>query len=243
MRGGCCRERQWALRREDSEMLDLKTVHGLCVDVDCLITGPLQNNVYLISDDEAALVVDPAENAEAILSALDGKKLAAIVLTHGHWDHTGAAAELRRLSGAPVIAGVADADQIERPSDIGTSRVSNPCPVDVRVKTGDVVRAGGMQWKVLETPGHSPGSICLFIVPPFGNHADGLPVLVSGDTLFKGTFGRTDFEGGSMQEMGKSMKRLAALPDDVAVLPGHNDLTTIGNERSTFALFGDEPEE
>ncbi len=214
-------------------MLDLKTVHGLCVDVDCLIMGPLQNNVYLISDDEAALVVDPAENAEAILSALGDKKLAAIVLTHGHWDHTGAAAELRRLSGAPVIAGVADADQIESPSDIGTSRVSDPCPVDVRVKTGDVV----------ETPGHSPGSICLFIVPPFGNHADGLPVLVSGDTLFKGTFGRTDFEGGSMQEMGKSMKRLAALPDDVAVLPGHNDLTTIGNERSTFALFGDEPEE
>ena len=59
MRGGCCRERQWALRREDSEMLDLKTVHGLCVDVDCLIMGPLQNNVYLISDGEAALVVGP----------------------------------------------------------------------------------------------------------------------------------------------------------------------------------------
>lgn len=224
-------------------MLDLKTVHGLCVDVDCIVMGPLQNNVYVISDDEAALVVDPSEDAQAIVSALGDKKLQGIVLTHGHWDHTGAAAKLRELTGAPVIAGQAEADQIEQPVDDGTSRTSDPCPVDVRVKTGDVVRAGNMQWKVMETPGHSPGSICLFIVPPFGNHADGLPVLVSGDTLFKGTFGRTDFEGGSMQDMAKSMKRLASLPDDVAVLPGHNDLTTIGNERRTFALFGDESED
>lgn len=81
---------------------------------------------------------------------------------------------------------------------------------------------------------HHPG-----VWEPWGG---GLPVLISGDTLFKGTFGRTDFEGGSLEDMGHSMKRLAALPDDVAVLPGHNDLTTIGDERRTFALFGDEPE-
>lgn len=224
-------------------MLDLKTVHGLCVDVDCIIMGPLQNNVYVISDDAGALVVDPTDDAEAIVAALGDKKLDAIVLTHGHWDHTGAAAKLRELTGAPVIAGAADADGIEHPADNGTSRVSEPCPVDVRVKTGDIVQAGNMQWKVIETPGHSLGSICLFIVPQFGNHGGGLPVLISGDTLFKGTFGRTDFEGGPMQDMGKSMKKLAALPDDTAVLPGHNDLTTIGNERRTFAMFGDEPEE
>lgn len=222
-------------------MLDLKTVHGLCVDVDCVIMGPLQNNVYVISDDEGALVVDPTEDAESIMAALQGKKLDGIVLTHGHWDHTGAAAKLRELTGAPVIAGADDADEIEHPSDIGTSRKAEPCPVDVRVKHGDIVKAGSMQWKVMETPGHSPGSICLFIVPQFGNHPGGLPVLVSGDTLFKGTFGRTDFAGGSMEAMARSMKKLAALPDDVAVLPGHNDLTTIGNERRTFALFGDEP--
>lgn len=223
-------------------MQDVKTIRGLCVDVDVLVMGPLANNAYLISDGQGALVVDPTDDAEGILEALGGRKLEGIVLTHGHWDHTGAAAALRDLSGAPVIAGTADADQIERPRDIGTSRISEPCPVDVRVKTGDVVRAGAMQWKVLETPGHSPGSICLFIVPPFGNHAEGLPVLVSGDTLFKGTFGRTDLEGGSEAQMARSMKRLAALPDEVAVLPGHNGPTTIGNERSTFALFGDEPE-
>ncbi len=81
-------------------------------------------------------------------------------------------------------------------------------------------------------------------MPPFGNHADGLPVLVSGDTLFEGTVGRTDFEGGSLAEMAASIKKLAALPDDTAVLPGHNNLTTIGAERRrVFTRFGDEPEE
>lgn len=223
-------------------MLDVKSVQGLCVDVERIVMGPLQNNVYLISDGEGTMVVDPTEDAEAILGALGERTLDAIVLTHGHWDHVGAAAELRERTGARVYAGAADADAIEHPRADGTSRVASACPVDERVKMGDIIKVGGMQWKAMETPGHSPGSICLFIIPPFGNHADGLPVLVSGDTLFRGTFGRTDFEGGSEAQMARSMKRLAALPDDVAVLPGHNAFTTIGNERSTFAFFGDEPE-
>ena len=223
-------------------MSELKNMRGLCVDTSCLVMGPLQNNVYLISDGAGAMVVDPTADAEGIVSALGDVRLDAIVLTHGHWDHTGAAAKLRALTGAPVYAGVADADHIEAPVDDGTSRTAEACPVDVRVSTGDAIGVGGMQWKVMETPGHSPGSICLFIVPPFGNHPEGLPVLVSGDTLFKGAFGRTDFEGGSVEQMARSMKRLAALPDDVVVLPGHGSPTTIGNERSTFAIFGDEPE-
>ncbi len=224
-------------------MPEVMSASGLCVDVECIVMGPLQNNVYILSDGEGAMVVDPTEDAEGIASALAGRRLDAIVLTHGHWDHTGAAADLREATGAKVFAGAADADGIESPRDDGTSRIAAACPVDVRVKTGDIVKAGNMAWKVIETPGHSPGSICLFIVPPFGNHADGLPVLISGDTLFRGSFGRTDFAGGSVKEMAASMKKLAALPDDVAVLPGHNGPTTIGNERSTFAIFGDEPED
>lgn len=89
-------------------------------------------------------------------------------------------------------------------------------------------------------PGPYPGSICLFDIPQFGNHPKGLPVLISGDTLFAGTIGRTDFEGGSMADMRASLKKLAALPTTRRFFPGHNNLTTIGAERRrVFALYGD----
>lgn len=217
-------------------------VQGLCVDVSYLVMGPIENNVYLISDGVGTMVVDPSRDAPRILEALGGAKLDAIVLTHAHWDHTGAAADLRAATGATVYASAVDAAEVEHPHAGFASRTAAPCSVDVRLSHGDVVRVGNMQWKTIATPGHTKGSMCLFMVPPFGNHADGLPVLVSGDTLFAGTVGRTDFEGGSMREMAASIKKLAKLPDDTVVLPGHNDLTTIGAERRrVFAHFGDEP--
>ena len=223
---------------------ELFEVQGLCVDVTYLVLGVLQNNTYIVSDGQGTMVVDPSCDADKILAALDGATPDAIVVTHGHWDHFGAAAELREATGAPVVASVADAPFIVEPLDKGMARKAVPCAVDRTVANGDVVEVGAMKWKVVETPGHSTGSICLFIVPQFGNHPGGLPVLLSGDTLFAGTVGRTDFEGGSMVEMAASIKKLAALPDDTAVLPGHNSLTTIGAERRrVFTMFGDEPEE
>lgn len=225
-------------------MANAYEVQGLCVDVEYLVMGPLDNNVYVISDGSGTMVVDPSCEPERILAALEGRTLDAIVLTHAHWDHVGAAAELRAATGARVIASAVDAPLIEHPRKMDTSRVAAPCAVDRTVGNGDVIEVGGMRWKVIETPGHTKGSICLFIVPQFGSHPEGLPVLVSGDTLFAGTVGRTDFEGGSMADMTASVKKLAKLPDDVVVLPGHNDLTTIGAERRrTFARFGWEPEE
>lgn len=221
---------------------ELITIRGLCVDASYLIMGPLANNVYILSDGTKAMVVDPTQDAKAILDALGGLELEAIVITHAHWDHTGAAAELRDASGAPVIASEIDAPMLETPQSMGTSRDSAPCIVDRRVKNGDTIQIGNVEWKVISTPGHSKGSICLFCIPQNGIHPSGLPVLVSGDTLFNGTTGRTDFEGGSIEDMARSMKKLAALPDDTAVLPGHDSLTTIGNERRTFAMYGWEPD-
>ena len=103
---------------------------------------------------------------------------------------------------------------------------------------GDVVEIGNMAWKVMVTPGHTKGGTCWYLVPQFGNHEDGAPVLISGDTLFEGSVGRTDFEGGSMKEMRASLRKLAFLPDETIVLPGHGRQTTIGAERSrTFAQW------
>lgn len=217
---------------------DLYEVSGLCVDVKYLVMGPLANNVYIVSDGQGTFVVDPSCDADKIVAALNGTKLDAIVLTHLHSDHMGAAAALREATGAPVIASEVDAEGIEHPT-MSLVGETEPCTVDRRVKNGDVVEVGAMKWKVIETPGHTKGSICLFNIPQFGNHPGGLPVLISGDTLFCGSIGRTDFEGGSMTEMKASLKKLAMLPDDTAVLPGHNSLTTIGAERKrVFALFG-----
>lgn len=219
---------------------DLYEVQGLCVDVTYLVLGALENNTYILSDGEGVMVVDPSCEVDRILLALEGKTPDVIVLTHHHYDHMGAAAALREATGAKVIASEADAPFVEVPkSDF--MKTADPCPVDLRVNNGDVVKVGKMEWKVMSTPGHTPGSMCLFLIPQFGNHPQGLPVLITGDTLFAGTVGRTDFEGGSMEQMAASVKKLAYFPDDVAVLPGHNSLTTIGAERKrVFARFGAE---
>lgn len=217
-------------------------IEGLCVDVKCLVMGIIDNNVFIVSDGKGTFVVDPTTNAEAIIESLDGSSLDGIVLTHFHWDHTGAAAELAKLTGAPVYASAIDAEQIEEPQEGFASRTAPPCKVDYTLNNGDIVKIGEMEWKTISTPGHTPGSICLFCIPQFGNHKDGLPVLISGDTLFAGTTGRTDFPGGSDEDMSLSMKKLAALPDDTVVLPGHNEPTTIGAERlRVFARFGLNP--
>ena len=140
---------------------DLYEISGLCVDVEYMIMGVLANNVYIVSDGEGTMVVDPSCSADKILAALGERKLDAIVLTHSHFDHTGAAAELREATGAPVIASAIDAPLIEEPCDEDLSTRGVPCPVDRTVAHGDVVEVGNMKWKVIATPGHTPGSIAL----------------------------------------------------------------------------------
>ncbi len=215
------------------------SLEGLCVDVQCIIMGPIDNNVYLVSDGAGTFVVDPTQEPEAILEVLGDRKLDAIVVTHGHSDHVGAVASLQRQTGATVYA--YEGEKLEEKSAFTGRPVSEdgPISVDRRVKNGDVIKVGNMEWKVIHTPGHTKGGMCLFIIPQFGNHADGMPVLLSGDTLFEGTIGRTDFEGGSLAEMRASLKKLAQLPDDTVVLPGHEGFTTIGAERRrVFAAYG-----
>lgn len=217
----------------------MKSVEGACVDINFLVMGMIENNVYIISDDKATIVVDPTSDAEVICKALGDRKLDAIVLTHHHFDHIGAACELREITGALTISSAADAPYIEEENLAQLDfRKTKACTIDHKVSDGDILQIGGMAWKVLATPGHSKGSICLYIAPEFGKYPDRAPVLISGDTLFAGSIGRTDFEGGSMTEMRASLKKLAMLPDNTIVLPGHNEQTTIGNERRrVFATY------
>lgn len=202
-----------------------------CVSVRVLVMGPLENNVYLIDDGKACVVVDPTANAERIVEAVGKQRVDAIVLTHAHWDHVGAAAKLRALTGAQAVASAIDAPYINGKKKLDPShREFDPCPIDRTLKDGDVLEIGSMRWRTLETPGHTPGSICLFLEPRFGSDPSGAPVLVSGDTLFAGAHGRTDFVGGSPAAMRASLAKLAKLPRETLVLPGHNAFTVIEHE-------------
>lgn len=207
-------------------------VEGACIDIEFLVLGPIANNTFIISDDSSVIVVDPSADAPRIVNALGGRKLDAIFITHHHEDHTAALKELKDLTGAPVYASRIDTPIIENQPNKTGYIYAESCPVDHQLNDKDVVKIGSMRWKVIHTPGHTPGSICFFLASEDGTYIERPNVLVSGDTLFCASIGRTDFPGGNMGQMRASLKRLSKLPDDTLVLPGHESLTTIGTEQN-----------
>ncbi|MDR0501065.1 MAG: MBL fold metallo-hydrolase [Coriobacteriales bacterium] len=185
-------------------------------------------NCYIVSATKNAtevVVIDPADKVEQILAAIRNRKVAAILLTHRHDDHTGAAGELVAATKALVYAHEQDRQAIEQPQGrypFYSHERRNPPKVSKLLAEGDIVCAAGLNLKVLHTPGHSAGSICFY--------SDVEKILFSGDTLFCGTCGRTDFASGSPAAMHDSLQRLSKLPPDTKVLPGHDSATTIGAE-------------
>jgi glyoxylase-like metal-dependent hydrolase (beta-lactamase superfamily II) len=176
----------------------------------------VDNNVWLVGDDSEVLVVDAPHDAEAIAAAVDGRTVLAIVLTHGHNDHLNAAVALRDLTSAPIWFPSADTMLWE--AEHGT---------DVRpdhdLLDGATFEVAGSTLRAIATPGHSPGSTCLY--------SDDLGVLFSGDTLFQGGPGATGRSYSSFETIVESIRdRLLTLPDDTVVHTGHGDDTRIGDE-------------
>ena len=199
--------------------------------------GPIETNAYLVIDTEAkqALVIDaPPQSADAIASAIEERGLSApgIVITHAHWDHIGDAAELRRRTGAPLLAHRLAISKMESPGSIALQlpfeiEASRP---DQLIDEGDTVALGDRRLKVLFLPGHEPGHIGLYSEPD--------KALFSGDVLFPNGHGRTDLPDSDQAHMDRSLAKLGQLPDDVTVYNGHGLPTTIGAERSWMPTAG-----
>jgi hydroxyacylglutathione hydrolase len=206
-----------------------------------LPVGMLQCNCSIVGDTETheALVIDPGDEVDRILALLRKHQLSvkAIVSTHAHIDHVGGLRKLHDATGAPVLM---HADDLELYKALATQAawIGMPTPemteVDDFLKEGDTVRWGPFAARVYHTPGHTRGSLCLYLPQNAGAIVLPAPQLFAGDTLFAGSIGRTDLWGGSFEDILRSIHtKLLALPDETIVFPGHGSATTIGHERGT----------
>lgn len=199
--------------------------------IETLTVGPLQENCYLLADDGAAraVLVDPGAEGERLAAAVKAAAadLHAIWLTHAHFDHVGGIEALRReWAGVPVCLHPADAPIYDRAAQSAASYglpLEQPAPADAPLAEGDRVTVGDLSFDVLHMPGHAPGHVV------FAGH--GLAFV--GDCLFAGSVGRTDLPLADARQLGHSLDRLAALPPETIVYPGHGPSTTIGAERAT----------
>ena len=189
------------------------------VNIRTLPLGAYQTNCYLVwgEDSQTCVVIDPGYNPETVLAEakLLGKEIAAILLTHGHFDHVG---------GVKELAAETDCKVYLCPEDLAMppQMTAGPLYYTDTYGEGDFVEVAGLTFKVLHTPGHTPGSVCLACEN----------ALFSGDTLFWGSCGRTDLPGGNWATIQKSLKRLADLSGDYDVYPGHGDATKLSFERN-----------
>ena len=185
------------------------------MNIQKLTLGLYQTNIYILSNDTEAVVIDPGYEPDIILDALEGKELKAILLTHGHFDHVGAVKELVAETGCEVYIHAAE-------STMPPMMTAGPLYYTRTYAEGDTVAPiAGAELTVLHTPGHTPGSVCLL----WGQE------LFAGDTLFAGSCGRVDLPGGDPAQMLQSLNRLASLHADYRVHPGHGPSTTLSQEK------------
>lgn len=195
--------------------------------------GPLVTNTYFIANKvtKEAFVVDPADDPGRIAEMLKDNEwtLKAILLTHGHIDHIGAVDEVRRSYDVKVYAHKDEKELLGSPDHNLSTMLGYRLSVrpDVLLEDGETLEIAGLTVKVIHTPGHTRGGCC-YLLPEE-------EILLSGDTLFYSSYGRTDFPGGSQRELMKSIReKLMVLDDNIRVYPGHEAYTTIGNEKKWY---------
>lgn len=193
-----------------------------------LVVGPLEENCYIIGDEETkqAVVIDPGDESDRIIELIkdNGLEVRAIICTHTHFDHMGVIGDIKKATGAKILVHRDDTGLYEGAKDQAAFwgyELDDIPPPDGFLEEGDNVQVGNLTFKVLHTPGHSPGGICLY--------SEG--IVITGDTLFQGSVGRTDFHGGDMEKLKESFRRLLDLPENTTVFPGHGPETTIKREK------------
>jgi hydroxyacylglutathione hydrolase len=203
--------------------------------IEKIVVGQLDVNCYIVSEESSreAFVIDPGDEFERIAELLDGKGLSAryIVYTHAHYDHVCAAAELKSRFGSQIVMHEDEEETYRMTKDLCMSWgfvAEDFPPADILVKDGAEVVLGDLAFRIIHTPGHTPGGICLY----------GGKTLFTGDTLFKGSVGRTDLPGGSKDMLMASLGKLAALPSDTKVFCGHGEETTIAEELKHNPFLG-----
>ena len=200
------------------------------IKIESRVLGPVATNCYLIinKDNNESIIVDPADSPESIYDMVvrSASKPQAILLTHGHFDHIGAANEVREHYGIKIYASCDEEKLLASPA----RNLSNAYGMSLRVTAdvlhndGDILELAGLKIKAIHTPGHTKGSCCYYLKDE--------GVLFSGDTVFYGSVGRTDFPGGSTAEIVRSLHKLVdSLPEETEVFPGHDASTTIGYEK------------
>ena len=191
-----------------------------------LISGPIQNNVYIVYDESnECIIIDAAFGCcDALLQFINDKNLILkyILLTHGHGDHIGDLAKLKRATNVPIVIHRADEYRLQIPEDMGFK--IEPTHADILLNGGETLQFGNTKFKVVSTPGHTEGGVCYIFEKE--------KIIFSGDTLFNGSIGRTDFDGGDFNTLIKSIKeKLFILSDDYCIYTGHGEPTSLKDEK------------
>jgi hydroxyacylglutathione hydrolase len=193
-----------------------------------LVIGPLENNCYIIADEQTreAFIVDPGDEPDRILDLINeyGLKPQYIICTHAHFDHIAVVLDIKQETDMRIVLHRDDLElyrNVKNQAALWGYEIDSLPDPDLFVAEGDTLAIGHLRFMIFHSPGHSPGGICVY----------GEGIIITGDTLFAGSVGRTDLYGGDIEKLKISYKRLMSLPEETKVLPGHGPETTIKKEK------------